>query len=151
RGIAGGSAGRFSVSRHAIRSRTRARIVMPIDLCSANTRTLAGVRPICTIVNPITPCARINAAISQWNARTSAPQPASVLRSGMRPAPHQLVHRLPVIVFGGAIELGFDFEADRHLGADGFREGSHAELRAIEFRASGKPGDGFEPEQGRAA
>src|SRR6185312_608679 len=129
----------------AMRKSTNARIVMPIDLCKANTRTLAGVTPICTIDNPMTPCTMISAATSQWNARTSAPQPASVLRSCMR-----FLHRLLVIAFGGAIELGFDFEANRHFGTDGFRERGHAELRAIELRASGKPRDRFEPEQRRA-
>src|SRR6185312_1317367 len=144
-GIAGMSAGRFSVVRHALQKNTNARIVMPIDLCKSNTRTLAGVTPICTIDNPMTPCTMISAATSQWNARTSAPQPASVLRSCMR-----FLHRLLVIAFGGAIELGFDFEANRHFGTDGFRERGHAELRAIELRASGKPRDRFEPEQRRA-
>src|SRR5690348_17697906 len=102
-------------------------MVIPMDLCNANTRTFAGVRPICTIDNPITPCATISTAISQWNARTSAPQSCSVLRSGMRPAPHQFVRSLPIIGFRAAIELGFDFEPDRHLRADRLRKGRHAE------------------------
>src|SRR5690348_3365501 len=145
RGIAEGSAGRLSVSRHAMRSSTSARMVIPMDLCSANTRTFAGVRPICTIDNPITPCATINTAISQWNARTNAPQPCSLLRSGMR-----LLRGLPVIRFRAAIELGFDFEPDRHLRAHRFRKGRHAEFGAVQRRMSGKACDGFEAEQGHA-
>src|SRR6185312_11587225 len=131
-------------------SSTSPRMVRPIDLCSANTRTLAGVRPICTMPNPITPCAMISAATSQWNARTMAPQPWSVLRSGTRPAPHQLVHGLLVIALRAAVQRGFDFQPDRNPGADGLRKRGAAELRAIERRVAREARDRLESEQRRA-
>src|SRR5690348_1153391 len=107
-----------------------------MDLCSANTLTLVGVMPSSTIVRPIAPCTTISAAINQWNACATLPQRVSVLRSMVR-----------VLLQGGFVLLlcilvqdCLDLQPHFHFRADRLRERGHAELRAIEIRRCGEPG-----------
>src|SRR5690348_9851872 len=143
----GTSRGARWVSRHASLSSTSASTVRPMDLCSANTRTLVGVVPSSTMVRPIAPCTTISAAISQWNAWATLPQRASVLRSMVRIPRHGgFVCLLRILV-----EDGFDFQPHLHLRADRLRERRHAELQPVQRGLRRKAGECLQSREDRRA